>query len=137
MTGFRKLTAEQTATLMSCFCGIRGLRGPINEKCLVPAYQRLKETAREIATIEKLCRIADVDIEACVNRFKPDTMDVVSAWTPQCSDALEELTRKKVAAYKSLGNDQLRGSSAMGSRPSSEASSLRPPSLRDIPIDLY
>jgi ATP-dependent RNA helicase DOB1 len=79
---FRELTVEQVVAMMSCFCFQEKLdAAPAKLKEVLSTPLRLlQETARAIATIEVECRIPDVDVEAYVQKFKPDMMDVAFAW---------------------------------------------------------
>ncbi|KAF9912565.1 ATP-dependent RNA helicase mtr4 [Linnemannia zychae] len=125
---FRELTPEQIVAMMSCFCFQEKLdAAPTKLKeVLSTPFRLLQETARAIATIEEECRIPDVDVDAYVQKFKPDMMDVAFAWANGASfeelitmtDAfegsiirmfrlLEEMMRQMAAACKALGNEDL------------------------------
>ncbi|KAG0066082.1 ATP-dependent RNA helicase mtr4 [Linnemannia elongata] len=125
---FRELTVEQTVALMSCFCfheKLDAAPAKLKEVLSVP-FKMLQESARAIATVEVECNIPDVDVDAYVQKFKPDMMDVAFAWANGASfeeintmtDAfegsiirmfrlLDELMRQMAAACKSLGNEEL------------------------------
>ncbi|KAG0272234.1 ATP-dependent RNA helicase mtr4 [Linnemannia exigua] len=125
---FRELTVEQIVAMMSCFCFQEKLdAAPTKLKeVLSTPLKLLQETARAIATVEVECRIPDVDVDAYVQKFKPDMMDVAFAWANGASfeeliamtDAfegsiirmfrlLEEMLRQMAVACKTLGNDEL------------------------------
>ncbi|KAF9935196.1 ATP-dependent RNA helicase mtr4 [Linnemannia zychae] len=125
---FREITVEQTVALMSCFCFQEKIDAePAKLKAILSGpFKMLQDTARNIATIEAECGIPDVDVDAYVQKFKPDMMDVAFAWANHATfeeilgmtsafegsiirmfKLLEELMRQMSVACKSLGNDEL------------------------------
>lgn len=127
---FGPLTAPQTAALVSCFVWREKseVRGAVPQD-MEGAYAALKDAARRVGRAESEAGIS-VDIDAYMNSFKPDLMQVVLAWAGGATFAhisdiagkgiyagslaravrrLEELLRQIGVALRAVGDVELAG----------------------------
>uniref|UniRef100_A0A158QGV4 Superkiller viralicidic activity 2-like 2 n=1 Tax=Rodentolepis nana TaxID=102285 RepID=A0A158QGV4_RODNA len=123
---FARLSAEQTASLLSCFIfDDRVSTMPELSSEMAEALRTLQNTARRIAKISRECRLP-IDPDAFVESFKPYGMDIVLKWAQGvdfaslCSKTdlfegaiirgirlLEELLRQMINAARTIGNNSL------------------------------
>nr|CDS34471.2 superkiller viralicidic activity 2 2 [Hymenolepis microstoma] len=123
---FSRLSAEQTASLLSCFVfDERVSTMPELSSEMAEALRILQDTARRIAKISRECRLP-IDPDTFVESFKPYGMDIVLKWAQGvdfaslCSKTdlfegtiirgirlLEELLRQMINAARTIGNNSL------------------------------
>ncbi|CAJ0931950.1 unnamed protein product, partial [Mesorhabditis belari] len=122
---FASLTAEEIASLLSCFVFQEKAPVPKMAENLSGCLRQIQEHARRIAKVSNECKI-EVDEDLYVDSFKPGLMEVVHEWALgksfkdvvektdvfegsiiRCLRRLEEATREVTAAAQNMGNLEL------------------------------
>lgn len=123
---FNELSAEQCASLLSCFVfQERSKETPRLKPELSEPLKQMQEMALKIAKISKECKIEIVEKEY-IESFRPELMEVVFAWCKGASftqickmtdvyegslirmfKRLEEMLRQLIVAAKTIGNVEL------------------------------
>ncbi|CUT99436.1 superkiller viralicidic activity 2 2 [Echinococcus multilocularis] len=120
---FNRLSAEQVASLLSCFVfDERASEMPKLSAEMAGALRTLQDIARRVARISRECHLP-VDPDSYVDSFKPYLMDLVLSWAHgatfasvcagtdlfegtiiRCLRLLEELLRQMTNAARTIGN---------------------------------
>jgi ATP-dependent RNA helicase DOB1 len=77
---FTRLDASQLVALCSMFMPVEKVKHYTTPEALTPAIEELTTAAREIATLQKECKL-DIDVDEFVDSFKPVLCEVVFDWS--------------------------------------------------------
>jgi ATP-dependent RNA helicase DOB1 len=77
---FTRLDASQLVALCSMFVPVEKVKHYTTPEALTPAIEELTTAAREIATLQKECKL-DIDVDEFVDSFKPVLCEVVFDWS--------------------------------------------------------